>query len=88
MSNHCYSLFDAKQKELLTLMEDYKDMEADIRCNTEQMSIVILIPTAWKTVSETDALTVQEKIKEWSEQYPEIVCYCFDSFSTLLYVLK
>lgn len=87
MSNQCCSLFGAKQKELLTLLEQYKDLGTDIRCNTEQMSIVILIPTAWKSVSESDALSVQEKIKEWSKQYPDVVCYCFDSFSTLLYVL-
>lgn len=87
MSNQCCSLFGAKQKELLTLLEQYKDLGADIRCNTEQMSIVILIPTAWKSVNESDALSVQEKIKEWSKQYPDVVCYCFDSFSTLLYVL-
>ena len=33
------------------------------------------------------AQAVQEQIKEWAEQYPNVVCYCFDSFSTLLYVL-
>ena len=30
---------------------------------------------------------MQDKIKEWSRQYTGVVCYCFDSFSTLLYVL-
>lgn len=36
---------------------------------------------------QLEAQAVQEQIKEWAEQYPNVVCYCFDSFSTLLYVL-
>lgn len=87
MSNQCCKSFGAKKKELIALLEQYKDLNADIRCNTEQMSIVILIHMAWKAVSEADALSVQQTIKEWSKQYPDMVCYCFDSFSTLLYVL-
>lgn len=87
MSNQCCKSYGAKREELIALLEQYKDLNADIRCNTEQMSIVILIHTAWKAVSEADALSVQQTIKEWSKQYPDMVCYCFDSFSTLLYVL-
>ena len=33
------------------------------------------------------AQEMQNRIKKWSEQYPNVICYCFDSFSTLLYVL-
>ena len=38
-------------------------------------------------VYKRQAQEVQDKIKEWSRQYTGVVCYCFDSFSTLLYVL-
>jgi hypothetical protein len=37
--------------------------------------------------NQKTAQEVQDKIKEWSRQYTGVVCYCFDSFSTLLYVL-
>ena len=29
----------------------------------------------------------RDQIKEWSKQYPNVVCYCFDGYSTLVYVL-
>ena len=37
--------------------------------------------------AQRKAQEVQDRIKKWSEQYPNVICYCFDSFSTLLYVL-
>lgn len=79
---------EEKREELFSLLEPYESLQADVSYNPEQMAITVLIPPPWNAVVEPDALAAQKKIKEWSKQYPEIVCYCFDSFSTLLYVLK
>lgn len=79
---------EEKREDIFSLLEHYEDLQADVSYNPEQMAITVMIPPPWNAVVEPDALAAQKKIKEWSEQYPEIVCYCFDSFSTLLYVLK
>ncbi len=34
-----------------------------------------------------DKLNIQETIKEQTAQYPNLVCYCFDPFSTLVYTV-
>lgn len=36
-------------------------------------------------VTETAAAEIQQKIKRKTAEYPGIVCYCFDAFSTLIY---
>lgn len=79
---------EAKRKELTHLLEPYEGLRADVSYVPEQMAVTIIIPPPWSAGIEPEALKAQRKIKEWSEQYPELVCYCFDSFSTLLYVLK
>lgn len=79
---------EEKREELFGLLKPYEGLQADVSYNPEQMAITVMVPPPWNAVMEPDALEAQKKIKEWSKQYPEIVCYCFDSFSTLLYVLK
>lgn len=33
------------------------------------------------------ALFIQKQIQERAAQYPRLVCYCFDPFSTLVYAI-
>lgn len=79
---------DEKRKELAQLLSSFVQLRADIQYVPEQMAITVAIPPPWSDALEPAALAAQKRIREWSEQYPELVCYCFDSFSTLLYVLK
>ncbi len=79
---------DEKRKELVLLLSSFVQLQADIHYVPEQLAITVAIPPPWSDAAEPDALAAQKRIREWSEQYPEMVCYCFDSFSTLLYVLK
>lgn len=53
----------------------------------EQGYFTVLFPPPWNPSRLCEAQAVQEKIKEWSKQYPGVVCYCFDCCSTLVYVL-
>ena len=41
----------------------------------------------WNDPARRAAQAIQDQIKEWSKQYPNVVCYCFDGYSTLVYVL-
>ena len=79
---------EEKRKELICLLSSFAGLRADIGYAPEQLAITVAVPPPWDGAAEPDALAAQQRIKEWSEQYPELVCYCFDSFSTLLYVLK
>ena len=58
------------------------------RCNyCDEHGGTVTVPPPWNMSNQKTAQEVQDKIKEWSRQYTGVVCYCFDSFSTLLYVL-
>lgn len=37
--------------------------------------------------NEARALSIQQQIKEKTAQYPQLMCYCFDPYSTLVYAL-
>lgn len=76
-----------KNEQLLALLAQCVRLDADVRPCTEQGYFTVTIPPPWNASAQMDAQEVQNKIKDWSEQYPNVVCYCFDSFSTLLYVL-
>lgn len=76
-----------KDKQLSALTQRCRELPVCIRRLSGQPSVTISIPPPWDAAAEMKAMKIQETIKEWSMQYPNVVCYCFDSFSTLLYVL-
>jgi len=78
---------ETKESQLLALLEQCVHLDADVRPRTEKGFFTVTVPPPWNISAQLVAQAVQEQIKEWAEQYPNVVCYCFDSFSTLLYVL-
>lgn len=76
-----------KDKQLSVLADMCNELPVIVSFQRDQLSVTVTIPPPWDAVSEMKALDLQETIKEWSKQYPDVICYCFDSFSTLLYVL-
>lgn len=76
-----------KQRQIQTLWGQCQSLDADIRFGPQRESFTVLIPPPWNEDTETTAKAIQGRIQTWSKQYPDIVCYCFDSYSTLLYLL-
>ena len=76
-----------KDKQLSALADQCNELPVIVRYQQDNLSVTVTIPPPWDASTEMAALNLQETIKEWSQQYPNVVCYCFDSFSTLLYVL-
>ena len=76
-----------KDQQLTTLVQQCNALPVCIRVAPEDLSVTVTVPPSWDAVAEMKATKIQETIKDWSKQYPNVVCYCFDSFSTLLYVL-
>ena len=61
--------------------------ESQLLALLEQGFFTVTVPPPWNGPARRAAQAVQDQIKEWSKQYPNVVCYCFDSYSTLVYVL-
>ena len=76
-----------KDKQLSVLAGMCDELPVIVQFLQDQQSVTVTIPPPWDAAAEIKALEIQETIKEWSKQYPNVICYCFDSFSTLLYVL-
>ena len=58
---------------------------ADVRYSPEHGHLTVL---AWESEGEQRALFIQRQIQLATANYPELVCYCFDPFSTLVYAIK
>ena len=60
-------------------------MGADIRYRPEDCYFTALAQNEWEAGALERALTLQREIQRKAALYPEIKCYCFDPFSTLIY---
>lgn len=77
----------SKELQLVTLHSLCQSLKADVQVHNGNDYFTVLVPPPWTAETERFAHEQQQKIKEWSERFPDIVCYCFDSYSTLVYVL-
>jgi hypothetical protein len=77
-----------KLLHLESLLAYSKELGAEVRYHPEHGYFTAII---WSdcdnAVDAGTALAVQRKIQRQAAQYPEIVCYCFDAFSTLVYAI-
>ena len=78
---------ETKESQLLALLEQCVHLDADVRPRTEKGFFTVTVPPPWNGPARREAQAIQDQIKEWSKQYPNVVCYCFDGYSTLVYVL-
>lgn len=71
-------------QELQSISDACTALGADVRYDPEYRHLIIL---AWEYEGEQRALFIQRLIQEQAERYPGLVCYCFDPFSTLVYMI-
>lgn len=75
-------------QKLTELAEACRTIGADVRCYPAQR---YLTATAWNGAGwphdDGVARAIQQQIQEKTAQYPGLVCYCFDAFSTLVYAV-
>lgn len=76
-----------KREQIGQFFAQCKDLPADIRFSESKEYFTVQIPPPWCETTRPAAEKVQNRIKEWSTQYPNIVCCCVDSYSALVYVL-
>lgn len=77
-----------RQSQLLALLRQCTQLNADIRPHIGKGYFTVTVPPPWDGPARWKAQILQNQIKEWSKQYPDVICYCFDSFGTLIYVLQ
>lgn len=77
---------EQKTKQLKAMLGICQGLGAETRYHPEHRYFTAMVWTGWDTpCGMGEALAVQQKIQRTAAQYPAVVCYCFDPFSTLVY---
>jgi len=71
-------------QELQQLSDVCRSLGADVRYYPEHGHLTAL---AWESEGKQHALSIQQQIQRQTAKYPDLVCYCFDAFSTLVYTI-
>lgn len=79
---------DRKEQHLEALCAVCRELGAEVRYRPEYHSFTAMVWDGWDWPrNEAPALAVQQQIQRHAAQYPDLVCYCFDAFSTLVYAV-
>ena len=79
---------EQKTMQLKTMLGICQKLGAETRHHPEHRYFTAMVWTGWDTpCGMGEALAVQQKIQRTAAQYPDVVCYCFDPFSTLGYTV-
>lgn len=71
-------------RQLQEILDICKTLGADVRYDPEYGHLTAL---AWESEGEQRAHFIQQQIQKQTAKYSGLVCYCFDPFSTLVYVI-
>lgn len=74
--------------ELLALMDRCMELGAEITFRPQYRCFIVMVWRGWDSPDpQNQAKDIQMQVKALAEQYPHVVCYCFDEYSTMLYVV-
>lgn len=75
------------QEQMRSMLLDCQEVDADVRYHAQHGHLTIMVWEDGTAADEQRALSIQRHIQQRSAQYPRLVCYCFDPFSTLVYAV-
>lgn len=79
---------DEKLRQLEHLCVACRELGAEVRYRPEYGCFTAMIWDGWsRPYYEGTAQAIQQQIQRKTAQYPDLVCYCFDPFSTLVYAV-
>lgn len=79
---------EQKLEQLESLCTACQELGAEVRYRPEHGCFTAMVWDGWDWPHNTGpARTVQQQIQRQTAQYPGLVCYCFDPFSTLVYAI-
>ena len=77
-----------KTAQLEAMCSFCRVLGAEVCYNPLHRYFTAMIWDGWDApYDEGPAFAVQQKIQQQAAQYPDLVCYCFDPFSTLIYAI-
>ena len=72
-----------RKESLEAVLQLCGNLGAEIRYHPEYRYFTAMVWTGWDTpCGMGEALAIQQEIQRTAAQYPTVVCYCFDPFST------
>lgn len=72
--------------ELLELMGECEKLDVEIHPCISGGYFTAMVWRGWDVPDpQHHARNIQMRIRALAEHYPQVVCYCFDEYSTLLY---
>lgn len=88
-NSDAYAAMEKQRKESLeAVLQLCGNLGAEIRYHPEYRYFTAMVWTGWDTpCGMGEALAIQQEIQRTAAQYPTVVCYCFDPFSTLVYTV-
>ena len=76
------------ESRLSALCAVCQELGAEVRCDPERGYFTATVWNGWEQEEQKDsALAIQQTIKQETAQHDGLVCYCFDPFSTLVYMV-
>lgn len=79
---------DVKKEQLEKLLTTCRSLDADVRYQPDSGHFIALAWEEWDDPDmEEKARSMQAQIKQMTAHYPDLVCYCFDPYSTLVYTV-
>lgn len=79
---------EEKQRQMEAMLAVCRGLGTDVRHRPEYGCFTAMVWDGWgDPYYEGPALEIQQQIRQQAAQYSEIVCYCFDPFSTLVYTV-
>ena len=77
-----------QQTQLEAVCAACRDLGAEVRCDPERGYFTATVWDGWEQEEQKDsALAIQQTIQQETAQHDGLVCYCFDPFSTLVYIV-
>lgn len=65
-----------------------RELGAEVRYHPDDRYFTAMVWEGWQwPYNEETARTIQQQIQQYAAQFPNLVCYCFDPFSTLVYAI-
>lgn len=75
-----------KSDQLHAILTVYRDLGAEVDyCQERGYFTAMVWEDGWLSADTSLARSIQKQIQRKTAQYPGLVCYCFDPFSTLVY---
>lgn len=76
------------ETQLLAMLDECRKLEAEVRFHPQHRCFTVMVWSGWDYPDPYHlAEAVQMKVRALAKQYPFVVCYCFDEFSTLVYIV-